>query len=81
MMYLNFYVEPCDTPLCYLQKLFYFVYKLDAQRGEPVSLTFHCVFGASYQIAVHLVARFQRKIFFLKINQSEIRIACGGHGL
>jgi hypothetical protein len=79
MMYFNIYVEPCDTPPCYLQKLYYFVYKLDAQWGEPVSLTFHSVFGASYQTAVHLVARFQRKIFFLEINQSEKRIACGGH--
>jgi hypothetical protein len=35
----------------------------------------------SIQIAVHLVARFQRKIFFLEINQSEKRIACGGHAL
>ena len=33
---------------------------------------------ASYQVSVHLAKRFQRRRF-LKINQSETRIACGGH--
>jgi hypothetical protein len=33
---------------------------------------------ASYQVSVHLAKRFQRKRF-LKIGQSEARIACGGH--
>jgi hypothetical protein len=33
--------------------------------------------GASYQISVHLIKRFQRRRFFR--NQSETRIACGGH--
>ena len=33
---------------------------------------------ASYQVSVHLVKRFQKRRFF-KINQSETRIACGGH--
>ena len=33
---------------------------------------------ASYQVSVHLVKRFQKRRF-LKIGQSEIRIACGGH--
>ena len=33
---------------------------------------------ASYQVSVHLTKRFQRRRFFL-INQSETRIACGGH--
>jgi hypothetical protein len=33
---------------------------------------------ASYQVSVHLAKRFQRKEF-LKIGQSETRIACGGH--
>ena len=34
--------------------------------------------GASYQVSVHLAMRFQRRRF-LKISQSETRIACGGH--
>jgi hypothetical protein len=29
-------------------------------------------------VLIHLAKRFQR-IFFLEINQSETRIACGGH--
>jgi hypothetical protein len=33
---------------------------------------------ASYQVSDHLAKRFQRKRF-LEIDQSEIRIACGGH--
>jgi hypothetical protein len=33
---------------------------------------------ASYQVSVHLAMRFQRRRF-LKIGQSETRIACGGH--
>ena len=34
---------------------------------------------AFYQISVHLVKRFQTRRFFLEINQSETRMACGGH--
>jgi hypothetical protein len=33
---------------------------------------------ASYQVSDHLAKRFQRKRF-LEIDQSEKRIACGGH--
>jgi hypothetical protein len=33
---------------------------------------------ASYQISIHLATRLQRRSF-LEINQSETRIACGGH--
>jgi hypothetical protein len=33
---------------------------------------------ASYQVSVHLAKQF-RKRRFLKIGQSETRIACGGH--
>ena len=33
---------------------------------------------ASYQVSVHLAKRFKRRRF-LKIGQSETRIACGGH--
>ena len=62
--------------------------KLKIQWAEPVSLTFHSVLGklytehsiwASYQNRFILVSRFQRKIFCLEIDQSETRIACGGH--
>jgi hypothetical protein len=34
---------------------------------------------AFYQISVHLGKRFQRRRFFLEINQSEKRMGCGGH--
>jgi hypothetical protein len=33
---------------------------------------------ASYQVSVHLAKRFQMRKF-LEIDQSETRIACGGH--
>ena len=33
---------------------------------------------ASYQVLVHLAKQFQRRRF-LEIDQSETRIACGGH--
>jgi len=32
--------------------------------------------GASYQISVHLATQFQRRRFFLEINQSETRMVC-----
>jgi hypothetical protein len=60
--------------------------QLEAQWAEPVSLTFHSALrklntepsiGASHQISVHLAKQFQRR--FLEIEQSETRIACGGH--
>ena len=34
--------------------------------------------GASHQVSVHLAKRLQR-IRFLEIDQSETRMACGGH--
>jgi hypothetical protein len=34
---------------------------------------------ASYQVSVHLAKQFQRRRF-LKIGQSETRMACGGRG-
>jgi hypothetical protein len=33
----------------------------------------------SYQVSVHLAKRFQRRRFLLDFDQSETRIACGGH--
>jgi hypothetical protein len=44
-----------------------FFYNL--HRGPPID--------ASYQVSVQLTKRFQRR--FLEIDQSETRIACGGH--
>jgi hypothetical protein len=36
------------------------------------------IIDASYQVSVHLAKQFQKRRF-LKIGQSETRIACGGH--
>jgi hypothetical protein len=55
------------------------------QWSDPVSLTFHCVLKKLYtepsiflptKVRVHFVTRFRGEE--IKINQSAIRIACGG---
>jgi hypothetical protein len=47
-------------------------------RGETSNLYREPSIDASYQVSVHLAKWFQRRRF-LKIGQSETRIACGGH--
>ena len=42
----------------------------DLFRGPPID--------ASYQVSVHLAKQFQGRRF-LEIDQSETRMACGGH--
>ena len=46
-------------------------------RDEMNNLYTGPAIDASYQVSVHLAKRFQRR--FLEIDQSEKRIACGGH--
>ena len=47
-------------------------------RDEMSNLYREPSIDASYQVSVHLAKQFQRRRF-LKIGQSETRIACGGH--
>jgi hypothetical protein len=47
-------------------------------RDEMSNLYREPPIDASIQVSVHLAKRFQRRRF-LKIGQSETKIACGGH--
>ena len=47
-------------------------------RDEMINLFREPIY-AFYQVSVHLAKQFQRKRFCLNINQSETRIARGGH--
>ena len=47
-------------------------------RDEMSNLYREPSIDASYQVSVHLAKQFQRRRF-LEIDQSETRIACGGH--
>jgi hypothetical protein len=47
-------------------------------RDEMSNLYRGPAIDASYQVSIHLTKRFQRRRF-LKIGQSETRIAYGGH--
>jgi hypothetical protein len=47
-------------------------------RDEMSNLYRGPAIDASYQVSVHLAKRFQKRRF-LKIGQSETRIACGGY--
>jgi hypothetical protein len=51
---------------------------VNGDRDEMSNLYREHDMDASYQISVHLAKRFQRRRF-LKIGQSETRIAYGGH--
>ena len=46
-------------------------------RNEMSNLYRGPSIDASYQASVHLAKLFQRR--FLEINQTETRMACGGH--
>jgi hypothetical protein len=70
--------------------IFFFFKSINQKQESPVAAMFVNRLGqmsnfirglsidASYQVSNHLVRQFQRRRF-LEINQSETKIACGGH--
>jgi hypothetical protein len=50
-----------------------------ANRDEMSNLYRGPSIDAFYQISVYSGKQFQRRRFFLEINQSETEMACGGH--
>jgi hypothetical protein len=58
-------------------KIAHFV-PIHLQIWPPQAILVGPSIDASYEVLVHLAKRFQRRRF-LEIDQSETRIACGGH--
>jgi hypothetical protein len=50
-----------------------------SETPQPNEVKLGRKLDAFYQVSIHLAKRFQRTPIFLEINQSETRIACGGH--
>ena len=48
-------------------------------RDEMFNLNRGHSINTSYQVSVHLAKWYIREEDFLEINQSEMRIACGGY--
>jgi hypothetical protein len=48
-------------------------------RDKIINLDRGFSIDAFCQVSVHLVMRFQRRRFFVEIDQSETIIACGSH--
>jgi hypothetical protein len=50
----------------------------ETPRPNELKLGIEPSIDATYHVSVHLAKKFQRRRF-LKIDQSETRIVCGGH--